>query len=77
VSLLLVLGGVDTHGPVLTLPSFAEKLLKAAAGAKGLVEPSYIYLPGVPGGKEIQEKTGVEFFSVPVELGVSPPHALK
>ncbi|KAK4250527.1 lactate/malate dehydrogenase [Corynascus novoguineensis] len=48
---------------------FAEKLLKAAAGVKGLVEPSYVYLPGVPGGKEIAEKTGVDFFSVPIELG--------
>ncbi|KAK3313398.1 malate dehydrogenase [Apodospora peruviana] len=48
---------------------FAEKLLKALKGAKGLVEPSYVYLPGVPGGKEIQEKTGLDFFSVPIELG--------
>ncbi|KAK6073628.1 Malate dehydrogenase, cytoplasmic [Seiridium cupressi] len=50
---------------------FAEKVLKAAKGEKGLVEPSYVYLPGVPGGKEIAEKYGVEFFSVPVELGPS------
>jgi hypothetical protein len=44
-------------------------------GAKGLVEPSYVYLPGVPGGKEIAEKVGIDFFSVPIELGVclSPP----
>jgi hypothetical protein len=55
------------------LTRFAEKLLKATKGAKGLVEPSYVYLPGVPGGKEIAEKAGVEFFSVPIELGVSVP----
>ncbi|KAJ9134467.1 malate dehydrogenase [Pleurostoma richardsiae] len=48
---------------------FAEKLLKAIKGAKGLVEPSYVYLPGVPGGEEIAKKTGLDFFSVPVELG--------
>ncbi|KAK6208173.1 hypothetical protein LQW54_007081 [Pestalotiopsis sp. IQ-011] len=48
---------------------FAEKVLKAIKGEKGLVEPSYVYLPGVPGGKEIAEKTGVDFFSVPIELG--------
>ncbi|OIW33861.1 malate dehydrogenase [Coniochaeta ligniaria NRRL 30616] len=48
---------------------FTEKLLKALKGAKGLVEPSYVYLPGIPGGKEIAEKVGVEFFSVPIELG--------
>lgn len=40
-------------------------------GAKGLVEPSYVYLPGVPGGKEIAAQTGTDFFSVPIELGVS------
>ena len=48
---------------------FAEKVLKALKGEKGLVEPSYVYLPGIPGGKEIAEKTGVDFFSVPIELG--------
>ncbi|KAI1777862.1 malate dehydrogenase [Hypoxylon cercidicola] len=48
---------------------FAEKVLKAAAGQKGLVEPSFVYLPGVPGGAEIAKATGLDFFSVPVELG--------
>ncbi|KAF3769667.1 malate dehydrogenase [Cryphonectria parasitica EP155] len=48
---------------------FAEKLLKAIAGTKSLVEPSYVYLPGVPGGEEIAKKTGCDFFSVPIELG--------
>lgn len=50
---------------------FAEKLLKAVRGEKGLVEPSFVYLPGVPGGPEIAKKTGCDFFSVPIELGVS------
>ena len=58
---------------MLMLRRFAEKLLKALKGAKGLVEPSYVYLPGVPGGKEIQAKVGVDFFSVPIELGVCVP----
>lgn len=48
---------------------FAAKLLKAIKGEAGLVEPSYVYLPGVPGGKEISAKTGCDFFSVPIELG--------
>jgi malate dehydrogenase len=48
---------------------FAEKVLKAVKGTKGLIEPSYVYLPGVPGGEAIAKKTGVDFFSVPVELG--------
>lgn len=50
---------------------FAEKVLKAAAGEKGLTEPSYVYLPGVPGGDAIAKTVGVDYFSVPVELGVS------
>ena len=56
---------------MLTVCSFAEKVLKAAAGEKGLVEPSYVYLPGVPGGEAIAKETGCDFFSVPIELGVS------
>jgi malate dehydrogenase len=48
---------------------FAEKLLKAAKGEKGIVEPSFVYLPGVEGGDAIQKATGVDFFSVPIELG--------
>ena len=46
--------------------------MKAAKGEKGLVEPSYVYLPGVLGGDVIKEANGgLDFFSVPVELGVS------
>uniref|UniRef100_A0A8H7K8U0 Malate dehydrogenase n=1 Tax=Bionectria ochroleuca TaxID=29856 RepID=A0A8H7K8U0_BIOOC len=48
---------------------FAEKVLRAIKGEKGLVEPSYVYLPGVPGGEAIAKKTGTDFFSVPIELG--------
>ncbi|KKA27155.1 hypothetical protein TD95_000371 [Thielaviopsis punctulata] len=48
---------------------FAEKVLRAAAGEKGLVEPSFVYLPGIPGGAEIAKKTGCDYFSAPVELG--------
>jgi hypothetical protein len=51
--------------------SFAEKLIRAVKGEKGLVEPSFVYLPGVPGGEEIAKETGCDFFSVPIELGVS------
>jgi len=50
---------------------FAEKLMKAAKGEKGIVEPTYVYLPGVPGGEKIAKETGVDYFSVPVELGPS------
>ncbi len=49
---------------------FAEKVIKAVKGEKGIVEPTYIYLPGVDGGEAIAKEAGVDYFSVPVELGV-------
>lgn len=49
---------------------FAEAVIKAAKGEKGIVEPTFVYLPGVAGGDEIAKATGVDFFSTPVELGV-------
>lgn len=48
---------------------FAEKVIKAMTGTTGIIEPSFVYLPGVTGGDEIAKLTGCEFFSVPVELG--------
>ncbi|ODQ54443.1 malate dehydrogenase [Saitoella complicata NRRL Y-17804] len=49
---------------------FAEAVLKMIKGESGIVEPSYVYLPGVPGGDEIAQSVGgVDFFSGLVELG--------
>jgi len=48
---------------------FAEKVIKALNGETGIVEPTFIYLDGVPGGDVIKKETGCDFFSVPVELG--------
>ncbi|KAJ3574970.1 hypothetical protein NPX13_g4192 [Xylaria arbuscula] len=63
-------GGSATLSMALAGFRFAEKVLKAAKGEKGLVEPSYVYLPGVPGGDVVKEANGgLDFFSVPVELG--------
>lgn len=46
-------------------------MIKAAfKGEKNIVEPTYVYLPGIAGGDEIAKATGVDYFSVPVELGV-------
>jgi len=50
---------------------FAERVLRAQKGEKGIVEPTFVYLPGVSGGDEIAKETGCDFFSVPVELGPS------
>lgn len=46
-------------------------MIKASQGEKGIVEPSFVYLPGVAGGDAIAKATGTDFFSVPIELGVS------
>jgi len=62
-------GGSATLSMAFAGYRFAEKLLKALKGEKGLVEPSYVYLPGIPGGAEIASKTGCDFLSVPIELG--------
>lgn len=51
---------------------FAEALIKAAKGEKGIIEPTFVYLPGIEGGDAIAKATGSDYFSVPVELGVSP-----
>lgn len=52
---------------------FAESVIKALKGEKGIVENTFVYLPGVTGGDEIAKQTGVDYFSAPVELGVSAP----
>lgn len=56
---------------VLILDSFAERVMQAMKGKTGIVEPTYVYLPGVAGGEAIAKKTGCDFFSVPVELDQS------
>ena len=49
---------------------FAEQVIKAFKGESGIVEPTFVYLPGVEGGDAIVKETGgLEYFSVPVELG--------
>ncbi|KAI9757845.1 MAG: Trafficking protein particle complex subunit 33 [Chaenotheca gracillima] len=50
---------------------FAEKILRAVGGEKGIVEPTFVYLPGIEGGDAIVKATGCDFFSVPIELGSS------
>jgi len=53
---------------------FAESVLKAVKGQSGIVRPSYVYLPGVPGGDAVQKSVdGLDYFSTNVELGVPPP----
>jgi len=47
----------------------AEAVLKAHKGQAGIIEPTFVYLPGVPGGDEVRKEVGLDFFAVPVELG--------
>ncbi|RAK96429.1 malate dehydrogenase [Aspergillus ibericus CBS 121593] len=50
---------------------FAQSVIKASKGEQGIVEPTFVYLPGVTGGEEIAKATGVDFFSTLVELGTN------
>ncbi|KAE8144548.1 malate dehydrogenase [Aspergillus avenaceus] len=50
---------------------FAESVIRASKGQAGIVEPTFVYLPGVPGGEKIAKATGVEFFSTFVSLGTN------
>lgn len=47
---------------------FLQAILKAKSG-ESVTEEAYVYLPGIPGGKEIAAELGVEYFAVKVELG--------
>ena len=50
---------------------FAEAVLKAVKGETGIVQPSFVYLPGVQGGDVVQKSVeGLEYFSTNIELGV-------
>ncbi|DAA79521.1 TPA_exp: Uncharacterized protein A8136_0294 [Trichophyton benhamiae CBS 112371] len=50
---------------------FALSVMKAAKGEKGIVEPTFVHLSGINGGDVIAKETGLEYFSMPVELGPS------
>ncbi|KAF0319568.1 malate nad-dependent [Colletotrichum asianum] len=50
---------------------FAQAIIKAAQGQTGIVEPAYVYLPGVPGGDAVSKELGVEYFAVPVSFGTN------
>jgi malate dehydrogenase len=52
---------------------FAQLVIRAMKGEKGLVAPSYVHLSADPsGGEAIQKELGkpIEYFSARVELGV-------
>ena len=54
---------------------FAERVMQAVKGKSGVVEPTFVYLPGIEGGDAVAKETGCNYFSVPTELG--PEGAVK
>jgi len=56
--------------------SFAESVLKAAAGEKNVVEPAFVLLDDkLEGAAAVKKEVGLDFFAVPVEFG--PQGAIK
>ena len=52
---------------------FAEAVLRAVNGESGIVQPSFVYLPGVTGGDVVQKSVdGLDYFSTRIELAVVP-----
>ncbi len=56
---------------------FANSILKAISGEKNIIEPTYVHLEGIEGGKEVAAKLGVKYFTLPVELGPEGAHYIK
>ncbi|KAJ4177399.1 hypothetical protein NW755_013885 [Fusarium falciforme] len=48
---------------------FAQAIIKVSQGQSGVVEPAYVYLPGIPGGEAIAGELGVDYFALPVTFG--------
>lgn len=45
------------------------KAILAAKNGETVTEEAYVYLPGIPGGKETATQLGVDYFAVKIELG--------
>jgi len=45
--------------------------MQAVMGAKGIVEPSFVYLAGITGGGAVPKSVqGLDYFSINLQLGV-------
>lgn len=42
--------------------------MRSSKGEAGIVEPAYVYLPGVPGGEDIAMALEVDYFAIPIEF---------
>ncbi|WQF78955.1 Putative lactate/malate dehydrogenase, lactate dehydrogenase/glycoside hydrolase, family 4 [Colletotrichum destructivum] len=54
---------------------FAQAIIKASQGQENIVEPAYVYLPGVQGGDAVARDLGVDYFAVPITFGVDGAEA--
>ena len=45
------------------------KALLAGKRGETITEEAFVYLPGIPGGKEIAADLGVDYFAVKIQLG--------
>lgn len=54
---------------MLRMNRFVKSILKAVSGESGIIEETYLYLPGIPGGQAVADTLGVDYFAVPVEFG--------
>ncbi|KAF6829618.1 malate dehydrogenase [Colletotrichum plurivorum] len=50
---------------------FAQAIIKASQGQPGIVEPAYVYLPGIERGDSVARELGVDYFAVPVSFGAN------
>ena len=46
-----------------------NSILKVPNAETGITEETYLYLPGIPGGKGTTADLGVNHFTVPVDFG--------
>ncbi|CAI7615662.1 unnamed protein product [Penicillium palitans] len=47
------------------------KALLAGKRGESITEEAFVYLPGIPGGKEIAADLGVDYFAVKIQLGTA------
>jgi malate dehydrogenase len=47
-------------------------VLRASKGERGIVQPCFAYIAGIPGGESLRKTLrGLEYFSANVEFGVT------
>ena len=47
-----------------------ESVCRALQGVQGITECSFVFLPGIDGGKAVSDMLGVEYYAMPVRFGL-------